>query len=29
LDGTWLVQVFNTEQHNAEIVEVQIILKYK
>ncbi len=29
LDGTWLVQVFNKQQHNAEIIEVQIILKYK
>ncbi|MBT4058890.1 MAG: PKD domain-containing protein [Euryarchaeota archaeon] len=29
LDGTWTVQVFNTKQHNAEILEIQIILKYK
>lgn len=29
LDGSWLVQVFNTKPHNAEIIEVQIILKYK
>ena len=29
LDGTWTVQVFNTQQHNAEILEFQIILKYK
>jgi len=29
LDGSWMVQVFNTEQHNAEIIEVQMILKYK
>jgi len=29
LDGQWTVQVFNTKQHDAEIVEVQIILKYK
>ena len=29
LDGRWLVQIFNDQQHNAEIVEVQIILKYK
>ncbi|MDP6741623.1 MAG: PKD domain-containing protein [Candidatus Thalassarchaeaceae archaeon] len=29
LDGQWTVQVFNTKQHNAEILELQIILKYK
>lgn len=29
LDGTWTVQVLNEKQHNAEILEVQIILKYK
>ncbi|MCS5526894.1 MAG: hypothetical protein NZ774_03435, partial [Candidatus Poseidoniales archaeon] len=29
LDGSWLVQIVNTEQHDAEIIEVQIILKYK
>ena len=29
LDGQWMVQVFNTEQHNAEILELQIVLKYK
>ena len=28
-DGTWMVEVFNTKQQNAEIIEVQIILKYK
>ena len=29
LDGSWMVQVFNTKQQNAEIIEIQIILKYK
>ena len=29
LDGQWTVQVFNTKQHNADILELQIILKYK
>jgi hypothetical protein len=29
LDGRWMVQVFNTKQQDAEIIEVQIILKYK
>ena len=29
LDGQWTVQVLNTEQHNAEILEIQIVLKYK
>ena len=29
LDGQWTVQVLNTKQHNADILEIQIILKYK
>lgn len=29
LDGTWTVQIRNEKQHNAEVVELQIILKYK
>lgn len=29
LDGTWTVEVRNEEAHNAEVSELQIILKYK